>query len=296
MSYKQIFGIFSLFLLVFSCSKNSPKTISSLTLRDINEVRKEDENKINEYLKTHFYNYSDFESPPANFQYNIIIKPIKGSDSDKIPLKKHPKLKHKKVSLSGVEHTIYYLIAKDGKGKRPSIADSTLVTYEGILLNGEKFDSKDQYVWFNLPSSVNGFRNAIAQVKGSKGKATAETNGTISLPTDYGVMFAIVPSRLGYFEKRVGNVPPYSPLIFKIKVYNVKETDQDADGILSKNEDPNNDGNPLNDDTDGDGIANYLDKDDDGDGTATKDEYDTNEDGSPDDTDKDGIPDYLDKT
>ncbi|MEQ9383492.1 MAG: gliding motility-associated C-terminal domain-containing protein, partial [Imperialibacter sp.] len=71
--------------------------------------------------------------------------------------------------------------------------------------------------------------------------------------------------------------------------------DSDGDGVLTPIEDINGDGDPGNDDTDGDGIADYLDDDDDGDGILTKDE-DANGDGDPtnDDTDGDGIADYLD--
>jgi hypothetical protein len=76
------------------------------------------------------------------------------------------------------------------------------------------------------------------------------------------------------------------------------DTDDDNDGILTKYEDINKDGNPANDDTDKDGIPNYLDTDDDGDGILTKDENpDPNGDHNPADaidTDMDGIPDYLD--
>jgi uncharacterized repeat protein (TIGR01451 family) len=71
--------------------------------------------------------------------------------------------------------------------------------------------------------------------------------------------------------------------------------DHDGDGILTGGEDVNEDGDPTNDDADGDGIPNYLDPDDDGDGISTADE-DVNGDGDPtnDDTDRDGTPDYLD--
>ncbi len=71
--------------------------------------------------------------------------------------------------------------------------------------------------------------------------------------------------------------------------------DDDEDGILSINEDLNNDGNPNNDDTDGDGTPNYLDYDDDGDSLATLSE-DVDLDGNVmnDDTDGDGTPNYLD--
>ncbi len=75
----------------------------------------------------------------------------------------------------------------------------------------------------------------------------------------------------------------------------VQILDDDKDGVLTADEDLNGDGDPTNDDTDGDGIPNYLDTDDDGDGIDTIDE-DANGDGNPanDDADGDGIPDYLD--
>lgn len=71
--------------------------------------------------------------------------------------------------------------------------------------------------------------------------------------------------------------------------------DDDHDGILNYAEDLNGDGNPANDDSDGDGIPNYLDPDDDNDSVLTKNEaYKGNVDPTKEDTDGDGIPDYLD--
>ncbi len=67
------------------------------------------------------------------------------------------------------------------------------------------------------------------------------------------------------------------------------DNDDDNDGVLTKNEDVNNDSSPINDDTDEDGIPNFLDNDDDGDKRLTLVE------GSQLDSDNDGILDYLDK-
>ncbi len=67
------------------------------------------------------------------------------------------------------------------------------------------------------------------------------------------------------------------------------DNDDDNDGVLTKNEDVNNDSSPINDDTDDDGIPNFLDNDDDGDKRLTLVE------GSKLDSDNDGILDYLDK-
>ena len=83
------------------------------------------------------------------------------------------------------------------------------------------------------------------------------------------------------------------------------DTDDDGDGIPTKDEDKNADAdkNPATSptDTDNDGKPNYLDTDDDGDGKLTKDEdNNTDSDGNPltnpRDTDSDGIPDPLDPT
>jgi len=81
------------------------------------------------------------------------------------------------------------------------------------------------------------------------------------------------------------------------------DTDDDGDGIPTKVEDANNDGNPANDDADGDGIPNYLDFDSDGDGKLDSYEgtYDSDGDTIPDyldpdssqDSDGDGIPDFV---
>lgn len=83
------------------------------------------------------------------------------------------------------------------------------------------------------------------------------------------------------------------------------DTDDDGDGIPTKGEDKNLDGdkNPSTQptDTDSDGKPNYLDNDDDGDGKLTQSEDDnTDGDGNPQtnprDTDGDGIPDPIDPT
>jgi len=76
---------------------------------------------------------------------------------------------------------------------------------------------------------------------------------------------------------------------------NYLDPDDDGDTVPTINEDPNDNGNPRDDDTDGDGMPNYLDPDDDGDTVLTRNE-DPNGNGNPrdDDTDGDGTPNYLD--
>ncbi|GAB4534180.1 MAG: hypothetical protein Kow0063_17010 [Anaerolineae bacterium] len=80
--------------------------------------------------------------------------------------------------------------------------------------------------------------------------------------------------------------------------------DEDGDGILTIDEDLNGDGDPSNDDSDGDGVPDYLepnDVDTDGDGIYNNLDPDDDGDGIPTaveivngDSDGDGTPNYLD--
>lgn len=73
------------------------------------------------------------------------------------------------------------------------------------------------------------------------------------------------------------------------KIIDALDNDDDNDGVLTRDEDINQDSTAINDDTDQDGVPNYLDANDDGDNRLTRDE------GGVADTDNDGILDYLDK-
>jgi gliding motility-associated-like protein len=99
---------------------------------------------------------------------------------------------------------------------------------------------------------------------------------------------------------------------------NYRDLDDDGDGILTPDEDANNDGNPTNDDSDSDGTPDYLDvnntlgPDTDGDGVADSADLDDDNDGildttedpnldndndpltDPLDSDTDGKPNHLD--
>ena len=152
-------------------------------------------------------------------------------------------------------------------------------------------------------------------------------DGTIDF-MNHGVGVMFLPSGLGYFSSATSNIPSYSPLIFKFELLQMYQNDDDGDGVPSYLEDLNGDGEftLADDDTDGDNIPNYGDTDDDGDGVLTKNEIDIKTYNRPtkaeiealvldpkevligikeegdgtftgttsSDTDEDGIPDYLD--
>ena len=265
--------------------------------RDYLEQSLEDDKLLVQYLKSHYYNYKDFNNV-SNEDKEIIIDTILSENDNLQSL--FDLAVQTTVTLASsegeiIEHKLYHIVVKDGVriNDKPSIADSVYLSYKGKLLNGNVFDKKTNPVWFDTATVIRGFRYGLQYF--SPGNFIQRENGTIDF-NQFGRGLILMPSGLGYFNSAQTNIPTYSPLIFEVSVFTINRADHDNDGVLSIDEDPNNDGNPYNDDTDEDGIINMYDEDDDGDGILTKDELDGDDlDNLPDDSNNDGIPDYLDK-
>ena len=120
-----------------------------------------------------------------------------------------------------------------------------------------------------LDTAVRGWREILPLFKAGQ---KIDVPGEPTSYADFGAGILFIPSGLGYFNVPQPGIPSYSPLVFSFKLYDVKYTDQDQDGILSNDEDLNGDGDFTNDDTDGDGVQNLYDVDDDGDSYLTKNE------------------------
>ena len=291
--FKFIFYNFFLILVVYSCKKDD-SSLDSVPVNDISTQYALEKDSIIEFLQTHFYNYEDFENLPNNSSVELLIDTISGDNSDKISL--YDQVSNLMIDVEDensemIPHNMYYIINREGNGESPTVADSVFVAYKGLTLDNNTFDVRNTPIWLDNTSVVRGFKELTALLK--RGDISTNLNGTYSL-TNYGVGLVIMPSALGYYENSAGSIPPYSPLIFQINLNTFNTTDHDYDGINSIDEDLNGDHIFANDDTDEDNIPNYRDSDDDGDGVLTKDEYDENDDGIVDDTDGDGIPDYLD--
>lgn len=318
MKIKYSFVLLLVMISIGSCKKEDDKLdIEAVPPQSLSETAIEDDAKINEYLQTHFYNYEEFESPPANFDFKIKLDTIGGDNADKTSLMDYVEFITIKVSssrFSGIEeendvpHKLYFINVRQGTGSNPTVADSTFVRYKGSLLNGVDFDGSTQSpIWFDLASiqgsGARGFTEGAAFIKSGSG-IIINDNGTFSVE-GYGIGLVIFPSGLGYFNVNQTNIPAYSPLIFTIDMFTINDTDHDNDGILSINEDLNGDGFLFNDNTDADiestvgqGILfpNFIDADDDADGILTRDEINIDEDGKVTykDSDGDGINDHLD--
>ena len=286
---KKLFFLVPVFLLFLQCKKED--TTEPYTIRDYSEQVIVDQDLLETYLKTHTYNYEDFNNES---DVNIKLDTILDNNSSRVSLFEQASIKT--IDVTNAEgqitsHNLYYIIAREGSNESPSVADSVYVAYDGILTDGSTFDNRKFPIWIDLANSLEGFREGVSELR--TGKFTENSNGTIAY-TSFGVGLFFIPSGIGYFENISSGIPEYSPLIFTVKLMTHTDTDHDNDGILSIFEDIDGDNKPFGDDSDGDNLWNMYDVDDDGDGILTVNEIDKNNDSIIDDTNNDGIPDYLD--
>ena len=282
-------------LSLISCEEDDNGNPQEIEERDPEEQALADEDSINNFFETHFYNYEEFENPSDDFDYMVRFDTIAGDNSDKTPLSEEENLIRKTVVNDDVEYDMYVLKVREGEGQQPKFSDSTLVSYRGELLDLTAFDNASTPVWFDLTTLIKGFTQGVIEFKGASGYKVNPDN-TVEFNNDYGIGALIFPSGLGYFSGAQSSIPPYSPLIFNVKLLRVNEADHDGDGIPSWMEDLNENNDVMDDDTDGDDTPNFADRDDDGDGTPTREEIIINEDGSIEfpDSNGNGTPDYLD--
>ncbi len=286
--------------LVLSCNKNDDDGIIIVPERDRAEEAIAELELIESFLQTHFYNYEEFENPPANFDFIIRFDTISGVNSNKTPLIEQVLFKEVKDRVKPeVIYKLYYLNVLQGEGDSPIFADRTLVSYKGLFLNNKPFDASISPVLFDLTNVVVGFQEAIVEFNSGTG-FVENPDGTVTFQ-NFGVGAVFIPSGIGYWlDPPLGSgIPVYSQLILTFNLYEIETNiDHDNDGVFSYLEDLNNNGNLFDDDTDDNGIPNFLDSDDDGDGVLTRDEIIINADGTvtfP-DSNGNGIPDYLDAT
>ena len=286
---KKLLFLIPLFLILTQCKKDDDDP--EYVIREYSEQVNVDHQLLEDYLRTHTFNYEDFVN-----QINVDVKidTLTDFNSSRQSLYDLANVKTINVTDSNgnnVNHNLYYIIAREGLNEKPSVADSVYIAYDGLLTDGYVFDNRKFPIWLDLANSLEGFREGVSELK--TGNFTENSNGTISY-TSFGVGIFFMPSGIGYFENTSSGIPEYSPLIFSVKLMTYTPTDHDNDGILSIFEDVDGDGKPFGDDSDGDNLWNMYDVDDDGDGVLTINEIDKNNDNVIDDSDNDGTPDYLD--
>ncbi|HKO78214.1 MAG TPA: FKBP-type peptidyl-prolyl cis-trans isomerase, partial [Flavobacterium sp.] len=265
-----------------------PKPYAEQYPKDIDSIEK--------YLKTN-YIYEVVNKPGLPEDQDVIIKKIPDGGTQPslwsyLNNPNLPRLTSRNVSAHDITYKVYTLLIREGVkggdkatgGEYPCNVDAVFAGYKGTLLNGTVFDSSNNgQVQYNLDGTahdggtgvIRGWSEGFPQFK--TGWLSSNDDGTIKY-SDFGVGVMFLPSGLGYYSVAQESVPAYSPLVFSIKLYELKRFDHDLDGIPSFQEDLNGDrymntflsGVVNPDDTDGDGIPNFNDFDDDGDNYATR--------------------------
>ncbi|MCA1759118.1 MAG: FKBP-type peptidyl-prolyl cis-trans isomerase [Bacteroidales bacterium] len=124
------------------------------------------------------------------------------------------KLKTAGYNIDTTDLGVYYIMKKVGTGTLPQKSDTCFLIYTGFFLNGVIFDASAYHyqdsIWkfnFQENSLIPGFNDGIGLL--NKG-AEAEI---------------IVPSALAYGSARYGDIPPYTPLVFSLKMRDLRPTE-----------------------------------------------------------------------
>ena len=117
--------------------------------------------------------------------------------------------KAKEAGVKELTDGIYYKVLTPGSGdKRCTVNDSITVKYEGKLPTGNVFDTSERQangtVTMPLARTIEGWKKALPQMP---------VGATWEL---------YIPYELGYGEAGSGPIPPFSALIFKITLVDIK--------------------------------------------------------------------------
>ena len=257
MKLKYIVPIFIVFLSYLSCNNDDDNPADNF---DAAEQAILDDASLLAYLNSHYY---------IEAQNNEVFGIIDTIMNNEISLFDSGKLEIQNITENEIDYKLYYYVNNLGANKSPEKTDSVLVNYRGVLLDSTKFDERLSYTWLSLTSVIRGWSHGFVNFKdgdnvSQQGEPLAFEN------TGNGILF--IPSGLAYGNFGTSGIGPNEPLVFFIKLGLVERADHDNDKVFSNFEDIDGDGNPNNDDTDGDTVPDYLDIDDDGDGVNTVDE------------------------
>lgn len=103
---------------------------------------------------------------------------------------------------------LYIIKSHETNGKLVSSGDTVTVNYEGSLLNERVFDSsyrREKPISFVVGTGqmIAGWEEGIATMRQGE------------------IVYLIIPSKLAYGDQQVGQIPPNSPLVFKIELLKI---------------------------------------------------------------------------
>jgi FKBP-type peptidyl-prolyl cis-trans isomerase len=106
---------------------------------------------------------------------------------------------------------VLYVMNKTGQGAFPLAGDTCSLIYTGFFLNGTIFDSSGDY-----------YQDSIWQFKFKEVTLIPGFNDGIALLNKGAEADVIIPSSLAYGANGYGAIPPYTTLVFSLKMRDLK--------------------------------------------------------------------------
>jgi FKBP-type peptidyl-prolyl cis-trans isomerase FkpA len=113
-----------------------------------------------------------------------------------------------KITVKPTASGLYYIEKAKGTGVQATPGKKVKVHYTGTLLNGTKFDSSRD-------------RKEPFEFTLGKGQVIPGWDEGIAMMKKGGKAILIVPSSIGYGERDMGQIPPYSTLVFDVELIDV---------------------------------------------------------------------------
>jgi FKBP-type peptidyl-prolyl cis-trans isomerase len=118
-------------------------------------------------------------------------------------------LKDNKITTKPQNSGLIYIPVVVGKGPKAAAGMTVKVHYTGKLLDGKVFDSSVE-------------RNSPIEFMLGRGQVIKGWDEGISMMNQGGKATLIIPSQIGYGERDMGVIPPYSTLVFDVELVEVK--------------------------------------------------------------------------
>jgi FKBP-type peptidyl-prolyl cis-trans isomerase len=119
-------------------------------------------------------------------------------------------LKDNKITVKPTPSGLYYVEKVKGTGPQAAPGKKVKVHYTGTLLNGTKFDSSRD-------------RKEPFEFTLGKGQVIQGWDEGIAMMKKGGKAILIIPSSIGYGERDMGQIPPYSTLVFDVELVDVQD-------------------------------------------------------------------------
>jgi FKBP-type peptidyl-prolyl cis-trans isomerase len=121
------------------------------------------------------------------------------------------KLEKANYNVDTTDLGVFYIMNKLGTGSYPQKGDTCYLIYTGFFLNGVIFDSSGEH-----------YKDSIWKINYLEVSVIPGFNDAISLLNKGAEAEVIIPSQFAYGSTRYGDIPPYTPLVFSMKMRDIR--------------------------------------------------------------------------